>query len=530
MFDQLISFGSYSESEALSKIKRGSWWENKYSSEISTSVGQAITDLGLDEPWEKIHEDPMKEAVANALFGSILSCFGPKMTLEMHLALNRQFLGKDFDDMHTTGYDTTANHESAHVTVFPLDSDGKPLSGLRASYNMPTFPTRSDGIPTIGDISPISLSEKNGVFQLHFSTPSGHIWNKQLIVRTAPDSSNEVVGQLAGKDVYVRDIAPPCASNKHRVLFLRATCAQNCLQCGVTRGDGFFTKERQAQVSETLDFLLKDEKGDTFWLTLSGGSENSPDGGFKTAHRWALEEIEKKLKLVKENTGRDMKANLELEMMLPPDKETWEETIKTLNQYKDLGWNLSLAMNMEALSPKWRTGFIRAIKGKSNLEDYIEFARKLKEKTGGRIRMSTLVMSGMKPVELSYREYMLEELEIIEKLLAAGIGVDLNPVKLQIGRVIESFPPPDPVFYMVQDFALRQMNSKTHLPTSYGCVASCGLCHHKEATLTALQIAEKIAEEQNQNNPLPTVLERILNKLGTEYRQKFSEIFQKATQ
>lgn len=158
--EQPIYFDHYPDSQALLKIKRGPWWEEQYKPDIQRSVGQAITESKLDIPWEEIHADPEKARFADALFDATLSCYGPRMTQEMHKTLLRQFLGDKLNE-YISRYTTTANHEAVAIQMFAVDSNGNPIKKvLITSMNMPTFPTRSDGKPTIGDISPISLSQK----------------------------------------------------------------------------------------------------------------------------------------------------------------------------------------------------------------------------------------------------------------------------------------------------------------------------------------------------------------------------------
>ncbi len=518
---------------------RDQHWETWNSAKVLESVDFAMNKLGLDLPWEEIHKDPMKEAVAEALFESILS-LGPKMNRDIYLALNKKFLGEKFR-IHPGVLDTTANHEAVPGRLISLDKDKKPILGaFQPSINMPTFPTRLDGKPNIGDISPIRLYQEGEKFLLELETPSKHKWIKEFQVIEAPKkSSSQVVGSKAGGDVFVYDVSTPCVSN-YRVLFLTDTCGLDCDQCAYLRGIGFMTPVREETVSETLDYLIADDlakHSDTFRLTISSGSRDNPDAGYAGAHGWVLKQLEEKLKKVKIKKGEkweDMKVELELEMTLPEDKDDeWDKIINDLYYYVGLGWNISLAMNMEALSPEWRADFIHKIKGKTTLEDYIKFAGKLKEKTKTEkkpegIRMSTLVMFEMKPIEISYREYMLEELNIIETLLAAGIGMDLNPVKLQLGRNIESFPAPDPVYYMIQDFALRLMIMVANLPEAHGCVSTCGFCHHKMASLAV------IYKSLEMGISLPDLLESILEKLDpgnrVGYKKKFRDVFDKAKQ
>lgn len=502
----------YPKDIVLFNTRREDWWGEKYRQEVQSSVDTALTLLDLDKPWEEIHADSMKEAVANMLFGAVLSCFGPKISEEQLLELNEARFRNSIHNVKESDPGFTSNHRSVSVR---LRSPGPVFS-----YHMPAFAAREDGKPTIGDISPISISQQDGGFQLHLTTPSGHTWYKQLDVLPAADLVNQPVGKKGGTVVFARDIASPCVS-KYQVMVLRDTCERksaDCAMCSVPRGTGIIIPERWTQISRTLDLLIDEamKRGDTlFYQTLSGGSTDSGDGGFSTGHELAMGLIEEKLR-----KGDKIKAKLELEMMLPPDKNLWMPVIEKLNHYvEDLGWGISLAINMEALPDEWRRLFMPGTKGTLTLADHIEFARVLKEKTGGKIQMSTLVMFGMKPVEMEYGDYMLADLKLIKELIEAGIHVDYGPCKNDLDTKYETFPPPDPVFYMIQYLALKKMIIDAKLPPSHGCVGSCSRCHQTEATSAVLAVARR------QNISLPEKLAPILRELGQDYTKAFTEVF-----
>ncbi len=510
----------YQVDAALFNTKRDASWGEKYRQEVQLSVNNAITTLGLDEPWEKIHADPMKEAVADALFGSILSSYGPKISVERQFELDEIRFKGSLHNVAESDPNFTSNHRSVSVRLRSLDSYGNPIIGPVFSYHMPTFATREDNIPTLGDLSPISISQ-DGIFQLYLPTPSGHVWYKLLEMTQASESANQVVGEKGGTVVFARDIASPCVS-KYQVMVLRDTCERksaDCAMCTVPRGTGLITPERKKEISNTLGLLIDEAviKGDNFFYqTLSGGSTNTPDGGFSTGHEMALRLIEEKLR----KYDNKIKAKLELEMMLPPVKDMWIPVIDKLNHYvRDLGWEISLAINMEALPDKWRGLFIPGTKGTLTVADHIEFAKVLREKTGGKIQMSTLVMFGMKPVEMDYATYMLDNLKITRKLIAAGIHPDYAPCKNDLGTKYEAYPPLDPVFYMIQYLALKKVVNDAKLPPSHGCVGSCSRCHQTEATSAMLAVAKR------HNISLPEIFEPILADLGPEFQKKFSEIF-----
>lgn len=495
----------YPADAALFGKERDAGWAEVNSREIRASLDFAITALHLDAPWEELHRDPVKEALAQVLFVSTLSCFGPNMTQEMHIALIRKHHGALFDELSTKNT-FTANHSSV-----PCRLEG---DGLSAVHHIPIFPTIPGWRPTIGDISPIDIIQIGDEFQVHLNTPSGYIWNKRLAVLAASELSGEVVGVKGNEIVRARNIAMPCVSG-FQVMDLRDTCSEDCVMCSVPRGRGVITEEYWIQVSKTFDGLIYDaaKRDHAFTQTLSGGSEDSPDGGFHTAHERALTEIEQKV-------PSGMGVQVELEMMLPPDKSTWEPIMEILNRYAQKpGWKIGLAINMEVLNDAWKQLFLRKVKGTLTLADHIEFARLLRAKTDGRIRMSTLVMFGMKPVAMNYGQYMLEDLQFIKTLLREGIYVDYAQLKLQLGRPIESYPPPDPVLYMIQFVALRQMLAKAKLPYSPGCVGACGACHHVAETNSLLGVAKK------RGISLSKVFAPILETLGPDYQAAFTKVF-----
>lgn len=513
----------YPTDRALFNTRRDYSWGEKYGNELKTSVARAITSFDLDAPLDVIMLDPVKRALALELFTSVLSTNGPMISPVTLFALKRKQLGEQLTS--NVDFHFTSNHTALPGWITMLDSGGNPIKGTTAIHNMPAFATRPDGKPTIGDISPISMYQRMGKFLLELETPRRYKWIGHFTVHQASELSNQVVGNTVGRSgepvvVYARDISMPCASG-FQVTNLRHTCAENCTFCSVTRGSGFITPEDRNEISATLTAQIDAaaQKGHAFQGTLSGGSEKSPDGGFNTAHEWALDLIEEKVKAARtlNPKNKEVGVQVELEMMLPPDQSTWDHIIDVLNQYAQKpGWKIGLAINMEALDDSWKGIFLQGKKGTLTLENHIAFARLLKEKTGGIIKMSTLIMFGLKPVDMTYSEYMLKELEAFEALIAAGILPELAPVKFEADGDNQAYPPTDPVYFMIQYLATRKMRNDAGMSFSPGCVGSCSACHNLVETNALLRTAKDF---------LPKIFEPILETLGPDYQNEFSEIF-----
>lgn len=133
--------------------------------------------------------------------------------------------------------------------------------------------------------------------------------------------------------------------------------------------------------------------------------------------------------------------------------------------------------------------------------------------------MNSLVMFGLKPAAMSYGEYMTKDLRVFQELINAGIHAEYAPVKIESGTLIEAYPPPDPVFFMIQYAALRQMIKQAKLPWSPGCVGGCSACHHLVETNALLGVAKR------NGISLPEKFAPILAKLGSEYTEAFTKLF-----
>lgn len=488
-------FDHYPQDAALFHTERGLWWQEKYKKELQTSVHTAMTALDLDKPWEEIYGDPVQEALANSIWSTILACNGPQLSAETLLALNKQRFGDAYIDKNNSDH-FTSNHLSVPGVMKSL--------GPAMVHHMPTFATQKDGKPTIGDISPITLIHDGDSFVLSLETPSGHVWKKQFDVLPAAEFATEI-----------KDIASPCASS-FQVTILRPTCQEFCTMCTVTKGDGFVSEEYKGKVSHALDVLIGHAAHEhhAFQQSLSGGTISSGDGGFSTAHEWALRMIEEK------THRKNIPVQLQLEMVLPPDQSTWKPILQTLNSYVQKGWKISLAVNIEILHDTWEGVFLHgAAKGASTVADHLAFAKLLSEETEGKIQMNSLVMFGLKPSSLSYSFYLSSDLDVLKQLIAAGIKPDYQPVKIESGTPTEAYPPPNPMFLLVQDLALKYMLAKAKLPWAPGCVGSCNACDQSAETKTLLAVAKK------QKVAIPELVAPILDELGPVYKQAFQEVF-----
>ncbi|MBU2544701.1 hypothetical protein KJ618_04520, partial [Patescibacteria group bacterium] len=189
-------------------------------------------------------------------------------------------------------------------------------------------------------------------------------------------------------------------------------------------------------------------------------------------------------------------------------------------QYVQKGWNISLAVNIEILHDAWEGLFLQGeAKGASTVADHLAFAKLLSEETAGKIQMNSLVMFGLKPAGMSYSEYMAEDIKVLKELIAAGIKPDYQPVKIESGTAIEAYPPPIPMYLLVQDLALKHMIVKAKLPWSPGCVGSCNACDQSAETKALLIAAKK------QGIAIPELVASILDELGPSYKQVFQGVF-----
>ncbi|MBU1326816.1 hypothetical protein KKB64_01165 [Patescibacteria group bacterium] len=502
-------FDHYPQDAALFHTERDFLWKEKYKTELQTSVNTVITALDLDKPWEDIHGDPAKEALANGIWSTILACNGPQLDGATLVALNKERFGAGYVEQ-TDGSHFTSNHLSVSGALKPLDSEGNTIAGPLMFHHMPTFATQPDGKPTIGDVSPITLIQKDDKFILSLVTAGGHTWQKQFNVYPA-----------AAFATHIKDIASPCAST-FQVTILRPTCQEYCTMCTVSKGDGFVSESYKEKVLQALDVLIDHaaSTGHAFQQTLSGGMISSGDGGFSTAHACGLEMIAEKVAAAEQKYKHNVKVQLQLEMVLPPDKSTWKPIVEKLYQYVQKGWNISLAVNIEILHDAWEGLFLQGeAKGASTVADHLAFAKLLSEETAGKIQMNSLVMFGLKPAGMSYSEYMAEDIKVLKELIAAGIKPDYQPVKIESGTAIEAYPPPIPMYLLVQDLALKHMIVKAKLPWSPGCVGSCNACDQSAETKALLIAAKK------QGIAIPELVASILDELGPSYKQVFQGVF-----
>lgn len=498
--NQLLEvFQNYPHDAVLFHVQRGSLWKEQNQAELQSSVYAVMTALDLDKQWEDIHGDSMKEALANGIWSTILACNGPKLDASTLVALNKARFGPDYVTHADGSHIFTSNHLSVSGALKPVDSDGPAMI-----HHMPTFATLVGGKPTIGDVSPITLTQEGEAFILSLQTPSGHIWQKQFEVFPA-----------AAFATKIKDIASPCVS-AFQVTILRPTCQENCVMCTVPKGNGEVSDGYKEKVSQALDVLIDHAASHhhAFQQTLSGGTISSGDGGFSTAHAWALEMIDEK------THEKNIPVQLQLEMVLPPDKSTWKPMLQKLSFYVKKGWKFSLTVNMEILHDQWEGLFLQgAAKGVSTVADHLAFAKMLSEQTYGKIQMNSLVMFGLKPVAMSYGEYLAADLEVLKQLIAAGIKPDYQPVKIESGTTIEAYPLPNPIFLLVQDLALKHMIAKAQLPMSLGCVGGCNACDQSAETKKVLATAKK------QGIAIPELVGPMLDKLGPAYKKAFQEVF-----
>ncbi len=520
----------------LLSTERDKWWEKKYKPKLESSVNKTIKDLGLDMPWEKIHEDPLKEALAEMLFTSVLSCYGPKISAETLHELNvLRFGGGTSTDLLGSPI-FTANHKAVPVKMISLDSRGEQIGKESPPHNMPAFSTEVGGKSTLGDISPISIIKTKDNFELQLKTSGGHVWRKKIEVIKAPEYSKELVGR-EGYKIPAGLISMPCASG-FSILNIRNVCQENCAFCSMLKakeGEGKLTKIRKQQVSETIGLIVEDafEKSliknkrlpIVIQQTLSGGSLDTGDGGFEEAYGWALSEFQTKIAKAKEKykNTKDVRVQLQIEMILPPDKSTWEQVIKKLNDYRKLtGWTLSLAINTEVLPDEYEAIFLdgKKAKGVSKLRDHIEFARELSEGTEGKVKMNSLVLFGLKPVWMPYHNYMAKDLRLLKELMDEGLYMEYAPVKIEPESTLAAYPPTDPIFFMIQYLVFRKMVSKTKRVFSPGCEGACSRCHNIIETHKFINLTKDYTLPQ-----LLTLFKPVLDKLGRKYKKMFIEVF-----
>ena len=172
-------FQHYPEDATLFHTKRGEWWKEAYTAELQTTVYDAITALNLDKPWNEIHDHPVQEALANSIWSTVLACNGPQLDASTLLSLNKERFGSGYVEQ-TDGSHFTSNHLSISAMVKPIDDVNDGDIGVTMIHHIPTFATDVQGKPTIGDISPITLTKQEDIFVLSLITPQGNVWQKKL--------------------------------------------------------------------------------------------------------------------------------------------------------------------------------------------------------------------------------------------------------------------------------------------------------------------------------------------------------------
>lgn len=477
---------------------RGRDWEIYYKDKIKANVDQAITLWDLDMDWEETHKVPAQEAMANVIWGSVLSCLGPnfgKLPGGMEIFSTLHGLPFDPSAPYLVGSEAgefTINHNNGAVGVdlIPVDSNGNEIEGNIMSMNMPTFISRL-GInikPTFGDISPVKVTKNDDTILLELETPNKHIWRKRLKVRKIPEYYKEEVGKdQNGKTIFARGITEPC-SFRYEVTVGRPTCepeAAGCIQCGVVRGLGIITPQHRESVYKTWDKkieYLAENNNPTFEETISGGS--TLDGGYRTGHKVYLAELEKKITAAEKKYKKRFKVRLELEMMPPTEENMRDRVINDILHYaRDLGWNIALSINMEYLG-KDREKLIPGLKGKLSVDSLIIFSRRVRKLSKGlrkdkRIQISTLLNYNFKPAGMSISDYILQLWEGVDKLIRAGIYVDMIPAKIGPEEALQAYDPPDPMDYNIAYIGIRKKLENAGLkPFQGGCVSGCGRCHH----------------------------------------------------
>lgn len=502
-------------------LSRDVLWLETQKLHISDSVSGAIKALGIDAPWEEVAKDPLKIALADTLWSTTLACFGPKLTPDLVKALNIARFGSDYLTNDVAAHVFTGNHLSVSCRLIPVTSDGNRGPGPVLVHHMPTFASVDGGKPAIGDVSPITLEKHEGQFVVSMTTPSGHIWTKALEVLPAKANATTLVGKDQAM-AMVKSIASPCVS-AFGVLILRPDCQENCIMCTVPRGNGAISQAYQEQVSGVLDLLVDDAAlhNHAFQQTFTGGSLAYGDGGFMTAHAWGMELLASKIAAKEHELGKKIPVQIQLEMVLPDDQSTWPDIVDTLAHYtKDLGWNISLAINMEVIQDAWKGLFLQgSIKSVTTLEDHVAFAQAVKHKTHNAVQINSLVMFGMKPKAMDDSSYMAADLAALQQLIGAGIKPDYQPVKIESNSVVEAYPVPNPVLLMLQDAALKQMIAKAKLPRSPGCVGGCNACDQSHETNQLLAAAKKAKVS------LPDVFAPLFHGLGKEYEMLYKQIF-----
>ena len=223
---------------------------------------------------------------------------------------------------------------------------------------------------------------------------------------------------------------------------------------------------------------------------------------------------------------------LQLEIILPKDKTSWQGIIDTIEIYVKKGWDISLAMNQEVVQNEIESMFLQGVnKKETTTDDLVKFANQLKDKVGDKVLVNSLILFGLKPIEMSDEEYLITQLDGIKKLFNAGIRVDINPVKNNMRKNkqdpvrLEAFPAVNPALLFLQSIAVAKLNQnfdKTKF--RHGCVGGCSLCNPRNTIERFVRIAEK-AYSEGKGPPIPEILKHLLDTTG-QYQQQFEALFQ----
>ena len=319
---------------------------------VQAWVHEAMISFGIDKPWEEVTKNPVKIAAANAIWSCTLACFGPKLSQADLADLNSEVTGIPEDGIE---FKFTSNHLSVPVKLCSIDNNGNKTKELPMIHYMPAFATSISGPPNIGEVSPIILVKGEPGYHLSLITPSGYIWEKSLEV--IPFKDYVQTSLKTKSDIFTATVYP-CVSN-FQVLNIRPTCQEGCLMCTVEKGDGQILPDYKQKVGNAMDILIDEasKSGKAFQLSVSGGSLESGDAGFDSAHGWALSLLKEKL----DAKGFKYPVQLQLEAILPADKTSWSDIIQTISEYvNDYGWQISLAINIEAVQEEWKHLFFLA--------------------------------------------------------------------------------------------------------------------------------------------------------------------------
>ncbi|MEK7495279.1 MAG: hypothetical protein AAB788_00620 [Patescibacteria group bacterium] len=513
---------NYRDSMNLIGLERNHLWIATNKEKVGGQVNDAITLLEIDDSFDNLSKNPTNSALTQAFADCIFSSFGPSLTskAKTHLQILRG--GEEIK--------FTSNHDTSPGLLFPLNEEGIRLSGA-IPKNMLTLDSETGDLLSLGDISPIKLDLVDKTLVAEMMTPGKNVWKWEFVPTIAKPYYKEPVDE----NFNVGQIEIFCASENSAIIILARDCAENCLFCGVPRGNGKMTYEdklRRKIVFEKMFKNIPDKSGGFFGATLSGGSSKALDGGFSHNFGWALKELDNQLSVANKNRINPIKMRLQLEIILPKDKTSWQGIIDTIEIYVKKGWDISLAMNQEVVQNEIESMFLQGVnKKETTTDDLVKFANQLKDKVGDKVLVNSLILFGLKPIEMSDEEYLITQLDGIKKLFNAGIRVDINPVKNNMRKNkqdpvrLEAFPAVNPALLFLQSIAVAKLNQnfdKTKF--RHGCVGGCSLCNPRNTIERFVRIAEK-AYSEGKGPPIPEILKHLLDTTG-QYQQQFEALFQ----